>query len=118
MNWTCDETRRHLLRQDELSAAALEHLARCAVCQEMMELPPAIELDSGSNANAGALDFASLLSQTQLQLSQERGLLAGLRSRRTPLRHCDQDNKCIFTCEASDRGGGSAFSSKATRAIA
>ena len=86
MNWTCDETRRHLLRQDELSEAALEHLAHCAVCQEMMDLPTAIELESGSNANSGALDVASLLSQTQLQLSRERGLLAWLRSRQTPLR--------------------------------
>jgi hypothetical protein len=86
MNWTCDETRRHLLRQDELSEAALEHLAHCAVCQEMMDLPSAIELESGSNANAGAMDVASLLSQTQLQLSRERGLLAWLRSRQTPLR--------------------------------
>ncbi len=86
MNWTCDETRRHLLRQDELSEAALEHLAQCAVCQEMIELPAANELESVSNANAGAIDVASLLSQTQLQLSRERGLLAWLRSRQTPLR--------------------------------
>src|ERR1700690_4239152 len=86
MNWTCDETRRHLLRQDNLSEAALEHLAHCAVCQEMMDLPTAIELESGSNANSGALDVSSLLSQTQLQLSRERGLLAWLRSRQTPLR--------------------------------
>jgi hypothetical protein len=86
MNWTCDETRRQLLRQDELSEAALEHLAQCAVCQEMMDLRSAIELDSGSSANAGILNIARLLSQTQLQLSQERGLLAWLRSRKTPLR--------------------------------
>ena len=86
MNWTCDETRRHLLRQDELSQAALEHLARCAVCQEMMDLTTASELDSGSNTNTGAIDVASLLSQTQLQLSQERGLFPWLRSRKTPLR--------------------------------
>lgn len=84
MNWTCDETRRHLLRQQELSESALEHLTQCAVCQEMIDLPSAIELDSGSNA--GALDIGSLLSQAQLQLSQERGLLAWLRSRKTPLR--------------------------------
>jgi len=86
MNWTCDETRRHLLRQDDLSEAALEHLAQCAVCQEMMDLPTAIELESGSKANADAIDVASLMSQTQLQLSRERGLLAWLRSRQTPLR--------------------------------
>ncbi len=86
MNWTCDETRRHLLRQDKLSQAALEHLAHCAVCQEMMDLHTAIELDSSSNANAGAIDVVSLLSQSQLQLSRERGLLAWLRSRKTPLR--------------------------------
>ena len=84
MNWTCDETRRHLLRQQELSEAALDHLTQCAVCQEMMDLPSAIELDSGSSA--GALDIGSLLSQTQLQLSQERGLHAWLRSRKTPFR--------------------------------
>lgn len=86
MNWTCNETRHHLLRQNELSAAALEHLARCVVCQEMVTLPACIELESGSNANVGALDMASLLSQTQRVFSQERGLLAWLRSRRTPLR--------------------------------
>jgi hypothetical protein len=86
MNWTCDETRRHLLRQDELSEVALEHVAQCAVCQEMMELSTAIELDSGSSANAVAIDVTSLFGQTQLQLSRERGLLAWLRSRRTPLR--------------------------------
>ncbi len=86
MNWTCDETRRSLLRQDNLSEAALEHLAHCAVCQEMMDLPTAIELESGSNANADTIDVAALLSQTELQLSRERGLLAWLRSRQTPLR--------------------------------
>jgi len=86
MNWTCDETRRHLLRQDDLSEAALEHLAQCAVCQEMMDLPTAIALDPSLSANIGAIDVAHLLSQTQLQLSRERGLLAWLRSRRTPLR--------------------------------
>jgi hypothetical protein len=86
MNWTCDETRRHLLRQDNLSEAALEHLAQCAVCQEMMNLPTAIELESGSNADVGAIDVAGLLSQTQRQVSRERGLLAWLRSRKTPLR--------------------------------
>jgi len=84
MNWTCDETRRHLLRQDNLSEAALEHLAQCAVCQEMMGLPTDIEHESGSNA--GEIDIAGLLSQTELQLSRERGLLAWLRSRKTPVR--------------------------------
>jgi hypothetical protein len=86
MNWTCDETRRDLLRQDTLSAAALEHLAQCAVCQEMMELPTAIEVDAGSIANADALELPNLLRQTELRLSTERGLLAWLRSRKTPLR--------------------------------
>jgi hypothetical protein len=86
MTWTCDETRRHLLRQDDLSEAALEHLAQCAVCQEMMELPTAIELAPSTSESVGALDVATLLSQTQLQLSRERGLLAWLRSRKTPVR--------------------------------
>jgi hypothetical protein len=86
MNWTCDETRRHLLRPNELSEAALEHVAQCAVCQEMMELSTAIELDSGSSANAVAIDVPSLFGQTQLQLTREQGPLAWLRSRRTPLR--------------------------------
>ena len=86
MNWTCDETRRHLLRQESLSEAALEHLAQCAVCQEMMELPTAIELEPSTSESVGAIDVATLLSQTQLQLSRERGLLAWLRSRKTPVR--------------------------------
>jgi len=86
MNWTCDETRRHLLRQDKLSEAALEHLAQCAVCQEMMELPSAIDLESRSGSSVAAIDVATLLSQTQLRISRERGLLAWLRSRKTPVR--------------------------------
>jgi len=86
MNWTCDETRRHLLRQDELSEEALEHLTQCAVCQEMMELSTITDLDSISND--AAIDVANLLSHTRLELSREQGLLAWLRSRSTPLRLC------------------------------
>lgn len=85
MNWTCGETRRHLLEQDEFSEAALEHLSQCALCQEMIGLPTANEL-AGSITNVDGLDVASLLSQTQLQVSREWGLFAWLRSRKTPVR--------------------------------
>lgn len=83
MTWTCEQTRRHLQHQEIMSEAAMDHLARCPVCQEMTGLPAVDEPDSGATSNGGSLDISRLLDETQRQIQREKGVLAWLRSRPT-----------------------------------
>ena len=82
MTWTCDRTRHSLRRQAELPVEAIEHLARCALCQELTDLAPEAR-GSLTHAEPSVLDMAQLLAATQQRLASERGAWAWLRSRST-----------------------------------
>ena len=84
MTWTCDRTRHSLRRQAELPAEAIEHLAQCALCQELTELTS--DARGASHAESSASDVAHLLAATQQRLSSEQGVLAWLRCRSTSQR--------------------------------
>ncbi len=83
MTWTCDRTRHSLRRQEDLPAEAIEHLAGCALCQELAELAPDAIAPESRAEPGSALDVAHLLAATQERLSTETGILAWLRCRST-----------------------------------
>jgi len=86
MTWTCQETRRHWAQDDELPNSALEHLAICPICQEIVELASVVEQGDRRGADTEGTAIADLLSGMQRDLQKERGMFAWLRSCSTPLR--------------------------------
>src|SRR5512142_2371698 len=80
MSWTCDGTRDCLREQATLPSAAVEHIAGCALCQDiigMVSFDPSVPPESASSVP----DMAQLLADTQSRLANERGVVAWLRSR-------------------------------------
>jgi hypothetical protein len=79
MTWSCDATRTRLFRQMTLPAEAMEHIAQCALCQDMASVLPSTTFDE--HEAPASIDVAAAYVQTRHRIGRERGVSAWLRSR-------------------------------------
>lgn len=86
MTSTCSETRRQLRGTEILSDGALEHLAQCSLCQDMVALLSTAADAPMAHTAHHAETLPNLLRQTEQRIATERGILSWLRSRPTAIR--------------------------------